>query len=63
MYIYTFFFMMNILGYEPSHLGWGGINPASDMRGKTNLFVFGTMFAVTCCLDHKAAHQLIQCIR
>lgn len=55
--------MMNILGYEPSHLVWGGTNPASDMRGKINLFVFGTMFAVTCCLDHKAAHQLIQCIR
>lgn len=54
--------MVKILGYEPSHLGEGGTNPARDVRGKINLCFCGEKFAVTCCLDHKAAHQLLQCI-
>lgn len=46
-----FFFMLKILGYEPSHLGWGGTSPARDMTGKINLCFCSKKFAVTCCLD------------
>lgn len=32
-----FSFMVKILGYEPSHLGWGGTSPARDMGRKIHL--------------------------